>query len=340
MDILQKLGRPNISDATQRRALLQSDNRANMLDRMVEIRVFEEQVQRLFMKGLIPGTTHTCQGQEAVCVGVASVVRTGDPVLCTYRGHGWALALGMPPVPALGEIMGKTVGCTGGLGGSMHLSDKSVGFWPTIASIGAQLPIAAGAAKASQIRGDGAVTIAVFGDGAVNIGAFHEALNLAAVSSLPVVFICENNLYGEYSRIDRTTAVSDIAARAAAYNIPGVIVDGQVIDDVRAAARTAIERARAGGGPTLIEAKTYRYVGHSRSDPAKYRLAGELETWQARDPIKLLAATLAPEAPDHLIASLRERWETVMADVVNTVLASPEPEERDMFKYVYATGIA
>ena len=336
MDILEKLGPPNISNATQRRALLQSGNLASALDRMVEIRVFEEQVQRLFLKGLIPGTTHTCQGQEAVCVGVASVVRTGDPVLCTYRGHGWALALGLPPVSALGEIMGKTVGCTGGLGGSMHLSDRSVGFWPTIAIIGAQLPIAAGAAIASQIRGDGAVTVAVFGDGAVNIGAFHEALNFAAVSSLPVVFICENNLYGEYSRIDRTTAVSDIASRAAAYNIPGVIVDGQVVGDVRRVAQAAIDRARAGGGPTLIEAKTYRYVGHSRADPAKYRLAGELETWQARDPLKLLAAAIQPEAADQLIASLRDRWETVMAGVVDTVVAAPEPDERDMFRHVYA----
>jgi pyruvate dehydrogenase E1 component alpha subunit len=271
-----------------------------------------------------------------VCVGVASVVRTGDPVLCTYRGHGWALSLGLPPVAALGEIMGKTVGCTGGLGGSMHLSDRSVGFWPTIAIIGAQLPIAAGAAMASQIRGDGAVTVAVFGDGAVNIGAFHEALNLASVASLPVVFICENNLYGEYSRIDSTTAVSDIASRAAAYNIPGVIVDGQILDDIKQVTQTAVDHARAGNGPTLIEAKTYRYVGHSRSDPAKYRRAGELETWQARDPIKLLAATLHPAAPDQLIASLRDRWEAVMAEVTETVLAAPEPEERDMFQHVYA----
>ena len=325
-----------IADATQRRALLQSGNLASALERMVEIRVFEEQVQRLFLKGLIPGTTHTCQGQEAVCVGVASVVRTGDPVLCTYRGHGWALALGMPPVPALGEIVGRSVGCTGGLGGSMHLSDRSVGMWPTIAIIGAQLPIAAGAAIASQIRGDGAVTIAVFGDGAVNIGAFHEALNLASVASLPVVFICENNLYGEYSRIDSTTAVSDIASRAAAYKIPGVIVDGQVLDDIKRVTQAAIDRARAGNGPTLIEAKTYRFVGHSRADPAKYRRAGELEIWQARDPLKLLAAAIQPEAPDQLIASLRARWEAVMAEVVDTVLASPEPEERDMFRHVYA----
>jgi pyruvate dehydrogenase E1 component alpha subunit len=336
MTILERLGSPLIDDAPRRRALLHSDDPLAALDRMVEIRVFEEHVQRLFMKGLIPGTTHTCQGQEAVCVGVAGVLRTGDPVLCTYRGHGWALAMGMAPVPVLGEIVGRSVGCTGGLGGSMHLSDRTVGLWPTIAIIGAQLTIAVGAAIASQTRGDGAVTVAVFGDGAANIGAFHEALNLAAVASLPVVFICENNLYGEYSRIDRTTAVADIASRAAAYDMPGVIVDGQVLGEVRRVVRTAIERARAGDGPTLIEAKTYRYVGHSRADPAKYRLAGELETWQARDPLALLAATIAPEAPDQLVAALRERWDAVMAEVVDTVLAAPEPEEADMFRHVYA----
>jgi len=305
---------------------------------MMEIRVLEEQVQKLFLKGLIPGTTHTCQGQEAVCVAVASVAGVNDPVLCTYRGHGWALALGAPAASVLGEIMGKSVGCTGGLGGSMHLSDRSVGLWPTIAIVGAQLPIAVGAALASQTRSDGTVAIAVFGDGAANIGAFHEALNLASLWSLPVVFLCENNFYGEYSRIDRTTSVADIASRAAAYNMPGIVVDGQVLADVRQAVQAAIDRARTGGGPTLIEAKTYRFVGHSRADPAKYRPAGELEGWLARDPIRLLAAAIHPEAPDELMATLRNRWEATMAEVVDSVLASPEPVEQDMFRHVYAGG--
>ncbi len=323
-------------DPKQRRALLQTGDLHRALDRMMEIRVCEEQVQKLFMKGLIPGTTHTCQGQEAVCVAVASVAQATDPVLCTYRGHGWALALGATPTAVLGEIMGRTVGCAGGLGGSMHLSERAVGLWPTFAIIGAQLPIAVGAAMASQTRGDGAVTVAVFGDGAANIGAFHEALNLAALWSLPVVFLCENNLYGEYSRIDRTTSVADIASRAAGYNMPGVIADGQVYAEVRQVVQAAIDRARAGDGPTLIEAKTYRYVGHSRADPAKYRRPGELDAWLARDPMRLLATAIRPDAPDALITALRAKWEAVIEKTIETVLAAPEPTEQDMFRHVYA----
>jgi len=181
------------------------------------------------------------------------------------------------------------------------------------------------------------VTVAVFGDGAANIGAFHEALNLAGLWALPVVFVCENNLYAEYSRIDGTTAVPEIAARAAAYAMPGVVVDGQVVGRMREAMREAIDRARAGRGPTLIEAKTYRYVGHSRSDPAKYRLPGELEAWQACDPVRLVAAELQPD-PDALIAAIRTRWEATMACVVEAVKAAPEPVEQDMFQHVYAGG--
>ena len=331
---------PKTVDATplERRAALHDGDLRAALDRMIEIRVLEEHVQQLFLEGLIPGTTHTCQGQEAVCVAVAGTTRTTDRVLCTYRGHGWALALGMPAVAVLGEIMGRRRGCTGGLGGSMHLSDRALGLWPTVAIVGAQLPIAAGAALASQTRGDGAVTVAVFGDGAANIGAFHEALNLAGIWALPVVFVCENNLYAEYSRIDGTTAVPEIASRAAAYAMPGVAVDGQSLGTMRSAMREAVERARAGGGPTLIEAKTYRFVGHSRSDPAKYRLPGELEAWKARDPVRLVAAELQPGDPDALIAEVRGRWETTMASVVEAVKAAPEPREEDMFRHVYAGG--
>ncbi len=329
---------PVTADATpvERRAALQQGDLHAALDRMIEIRVLEEHVQQLFLEGLIPGTTHTCQGQEAVCVAVAGATRTTDRVLCTYRGHGWALALGMPAVAVLAEIMGRSPGCTGGLGGSMHLSDRALGLWPTVAIVGAQLPIAAGAAMASQTRADDAVTLAVFGDGAANIGAFHEALNLAGLWALPVVFVCENNLYAEYSRIDGTTAVPEIAGRGAAYAMPGVAVDGQALGTMRAAVQDAVERARAGRGPTLIEAKTYRFVGHSRSDPAKYRLPGELEAWKGRDPVRLVAAELQPGDPDALIADIRARWETTMASVVEAVKAAPEPVEQDMFRHVYA----
>jgi TPP-dependent pyruvate/acetoin dehydrogenase alpha subunit len=320
----------------ERRSRIQRGDSFEALNRMIEVRVFEEHVQQLFLEGLVRGTTHTCQGQEAICVGVSGVIDHTDRVLCSYRSHGWALSLGTPASSVLAEIMGKSTGCAGGVGGSMHLSDRSVGLWPTVAIVGAQLPIAAGAAMASQIKGDHAVTVAVFGDGAANIGAFHEALNLAAIWKLPVVFLCENNLYGEYSRISNTTAVSDIAARASAYNLPGAIVDGQRVSDVRRAMQQAVDLARGGGGPTLLEAKTYRFVGHSRTDPAKYRPAGELDAWRARDPVQLLAGEIEPEDPDGLVASLREAWETTMGKIVETVKAAPEPPESAMFDHIYA----
>lgn len=320
----------------ERRALLRGGDPLRLLERMIEIRVVEERVQQLFFQGLIPGTTHTCQGQEAVCVAVASALATTDRVLCTYRGHGWALALGMRPDTVVGEIMGRQLGCVRGLGGSMHLNDRSVGFWPTNAIVGAHLPIAAGAALASQVQGDGHVAVAVFGDGGANIGAFHEALNLAALWKLPVVFLCENNLYGEYSRMDLTTSVPDVAQRAAAYGIPGVIVDGQVVAEVQRVVGEAVARARAGEGPTLIEAKTYRFVGHSRADPAKYRPAGELNRWLARDPVNLLARAIQPSAPEDLVADLRERCEAAVGEVAERVLAAPPPDVSDLGRHVYA----
>jgi acetoin:2,6-dichlorophenolindophenol oxidoreductase subunit alpha len=261
--------------------------------RMVEIRCTEDSVKQLFTDGLVAGSTHTCQGQEAVSVGVAVAARPADTVVCTYRGHGHALALGMAPEPLVAEILGRESGCVGGVGGSMHLSGKVIGLMPTMAIVGAGIPIAAGVAWAAQTAQRDDVAIALFGDGAANIGAFHEALNLAAVWRLPVVFVCENNLYGEYSSISDTTPISDIAARAASFGVPGVIVDGQDLDAVISAMSAAISRARSGEGPSLLEMKTYRYSGHSRSDTGAYRPAGELESWLARDPLEIYATRLA-----------------------------------------------
>ena len=239
-------GTVGIGQPRQRRAALQS-SRVERLRRMIEIRVIEDRVLELFGEGLIPGTTHTSQGQEAVCVGIAAVTQPSDPVACTYRGHGMALALGATPDAVLGEILGRQIGCMGGLGGSMHLSDPSVGLLPTMAIVGAGIPVGAGAALTAQVLGTGAVAISVFGDGAANIGAFHEGLNLAAVWKLPVVFVCENNQYGEYTRIDRTTPVADIAVRATAYAMPSEVVDGQDVDAVEAAVGGAVARA----GPAM-----------------------------------------------------------------------------------------
>lgn len=260
--------------------------------RMVEIRIAEDIIKELFATGLVAGSTHTCQGQEAVSVGIATVLRRTDLVGCTYRGHGHAMALGMPPVEVLGEILGREIGCVGGLGGSMHLSSRLIGLMPTMAIVGAGLPISAGAAWAAQLDGRDDIGVSIFGDGASNIGAFHEALNIAAVWRLPVVFICENNLYGEYSRIDTTTAVEDIAVRASAYGMASAVVDGQDLDEVMESVAQAAASARAGEGPTLLEMKTYRYAGHSRSDPASYRPEGELDSWLLRDPIAIYGSRL------------------------------------------------
>jgi len=322
-----------------RRAAVQA-SRTERYARMVEIRLVEESVLKLFGEGIIPGTTHTCQGQEAVCVGIAAATRPTDTVACTYRGHGMALALGATREAVLGEILGRQIGCMGGLGGSMHLSDPSVGLLPTFAIVGAGIPVATGAALTAQVLGTDAVAISVFGDGSANIGAFHEALNLAAIWKLPVVFVCENNLYGEYTRIDRTTPVADIAVRATSYAMPSDIVDGQDVDEVYAAVAAAVERARQGGGPTLVEAKTYRYAGHSRSDKATYRPAGELDKWLERDPITLFGQKLVSEsaADQSELDAIKNHAGALIDQSLELVLASPPPTHAQMLAPITATG--
>ena len=223
--------------AVERRTVLQQ-SRLEQLARMVEIRRVEENVQALYNDGHIRGSTHLANGQEAVSVGIAVAARLTDIVTCTYRGHGTALALGVTPEGVLGEICGRSIGCIGGIGGSMHLGDMSVGLLPTFAIVGAGVPVAAGAALTAWVRGTDDAAIAIFGDGSTNIGAFHEALNLAGIFKLPVVFVCENNLYGEYTRINLSTPVEHLADRAASYGFPGLSVDGQDIDAVTDAVGT------------------------------------------------------------------------------------------------------
>jgi pyruvate dehydrogenase E1 component alpha subunit len=306
---------------------------------MVRIRAFEDRVQELFMSGAIGGTTHLCQGQEAVSVGAIAAMEPGDVQANTYRGHGEALALGMAPETAFAELMGKATGGSGGVGGSMHLIDVAKGNIGANAIVGAGLPIAVGAAVGFQMQGMPNVALSFFGDGATNIGTFHEALNMAALWKAPVVFIVVNNLYGEYSPLATTTSGStDLARRADGYGIPGVIVDGQDVDVVHAEVSKAVARARAGEGPTLLEMKTYRYRGHSRSDPAKYRPAGELDAWLARDPIEILGARLAEAG----ILSA-EAQATLRAEIVAEVDAAgqratdaPYPTLEETRSYVYA----
>ncbi|MBA2513984.1 MAG: thiamine pyrophosphate-dependent dehydrogenase E1 component subunit alpha [Solirubrobacterales bacterium] len=327
---------PVSEPALERRALLSRP--VERLRRMMEIRYAEDEIKQLFAAGLVAGSTHTCQGQEAIAVGIASVLRPTDLVSCTYRGHGHAIALGMDPGTVIAEILGRVDGCVGGVGGSMHMSSRAIGLMPTMAIVGAGIPIAAGVAWAAQLRGNDDVAVSIFGDGTTNIGAFHEGLNIAAVWKLPVVFVCENNLYGEYSPLEATTAVKDIAERADSYAMPGEIVDGQDLDAVSSAMRRAVDRARSGGGPTLLEMKTYRYSGHSRSDPATYRPDGELDRWRARDPIEIYGARLTRSGDlteDDLATMPAAALQAVQAAGA-LAKESARPTTGDMFAHVHA----
>jgi pyruvate dehydrogenase E1 component alpha subunit len=309
-----------------------------MLSAMLEIRHFEDRVHELFAKGLVGGSTHLCQGQEAVAVGACGAVRRDDLMVCTYRGHGACLAKGMDPRAAFAEILGKATGCCGGKGGSMHLTDVACGAMGSFAIVGAGVPIADGLAWAAQRRGTGQVVLCFFGDGSTNIGGFHEGMNLASVWRLPVVFVCENNLYGEYSPIAATTPIADLAERARSYAMPGRVVDGNDVSAVFGAVATAAARARRGEGPTLLECKTYRHRGHSRSDPATYRPPGELERWLERDPIALLRGrlvgdgTLTAEAAAELDRSAADR----IAAAQERAVADPAPAPEQLLTDVYA----
>ena len=314
-----------------------TDLRLELLRQMYEIRLFEQSVQRLFEQGLVHGSTHLCIGQEAVSVGVCSALRGGDTVTCTYRGHGTALAMGAPLDRCFGEILGRAGGLCGGKGGSMHLTDTSVGLLGSFAIVGAHLPITVGAAFAARYKGTEDVGVCFFGDGATNSGAFHEALNLAAIWKLPAVFVCENNLYGESSPLATTPPIERLADRASSYAMAADRIDGNDVITVRVAADAALEPARAGEGPTLIEALTYRWSGHSRSDPATYRPPGELQAWQAFDPIERLRVDLHNAG---VPAATSERVKTDAEHAVSRALERatgwPEPDLASRFTDVYA----
>jgi pyruvate dehydrogenase E1 component alpha subunit len=269
---------------------------------MTEIRLFEKRAYDLFLQNLVKGTTHLGTGQEAIAAGVARAMRPDDYTFVTYRGHAHVLARGTPMTPVMAELLGRENGLMHGKGGSMHLLDVSRGVLGSYAIIGAQLVIANGSAWSAQYRGSGQVTVCFFGDGTTNIGAFHEALNLAAVWALPVVFVCENNGYMEYTPIESVTAVKRPAAdRASAYGLSALVVDGNDVEAVYDMAAAAIDRARQGGGPSLIEALTYRHGGHSRADPGKYRPADEVREWLARDPIPAYRKVLLRRGVDEAV---------------------------------------
>ncbi|MEO9176204.1 MAG: thiamine pyrophosphate-dependent dehydrogenase E1 component subunit alpha [Gaiellales bacterium] len=319
---------------------LDGEGLLGLLGRMLEIRGFEDEVMQLFSRNLVRASTHLYSGQEAVAVGVCSALRAGDTMTCTYRGHGAVLAMGAPLDRAMGEILGKEQGLCGGRGGSMHLADVSVGALGSFAIVGAHLPFACGTAFAAQYLGNDSVSVCFFGDGTTNIGAFHEAMNLASVWKLPVLFVCENNLYGEYSPVAATTPVSRMVDRASSYAMPATRVDGNDVLATRAAAQEACLRARAGDGPTMIEALTYRHHGHSRSDPGAYRPAGELDAWRERDPIPSFERLVLEHdqiGPDD-VSRTRADAATAVSEALERALAWPEPDAADRFDFVWAAG--
>jgi len=306
--------------------------------RMLEIRLFEEKVQELFMEGLIHGTTHLCQGQEAVSVGSIAALRNDDYLTMTYRGHGHALMRGVPMEECFAELMGRSTGCCRGVGGSMHFTDVERGLLGAFAIVGAGLPVALGAAYSAKLQGLDRVALTFFGDGATNIGTFHEALNIASAWKVGIVFIIENNLYGEYTPLRETTPLDDLADRARAHAMPGVVVDGQDVFAVNQAVSDAVARGRAGDGPTLLEMKTYRYRGHSRTDPARYRPEGELERWQGRDPIVLLGASLAEDGAldEQSATALRAEIQEMVDETAERAKQAPFPTLEEIRDYVYA----
>jgi TPP-dependent pyruvate/acetoin dehydrogenase alpha subunit len=309
----------------------------DFLGRMIEIRLFEEEIQRFFTQNLVRGSTHLCSGQEAVAVGACANLRKTDAMLCTYRGHGAVLAMGAPLDRTFGEILGKRQGLCAGKGGSMHLTDVSVGAYGSFAIVGAHLPIATGFGFAAKYAGTDDVCLCFFGDGTVNIGAFHEAMNLAAIWKLPVIFVCENNLYGEYSPVARTTPIERLVARADGYAMPGVRIDGNDVREAFRAVGEAVDRARSGEGPTLIEAMTYRHKGHSRTDPATYRPKEEVEEWLARDPIPGLEEALRQlGVPDERIEEVRAAATAKVEEHRDRALGWPAPDPAGRFEDVYA----
>jgi TPP-dependent pyruvate/acetoin dehydrogenase alpha subunit len=306
---------------------LTGETALDLYRKMTEIRLFEKRAYDLFLQNLVKGTSHLGIGQEAVAAGVSAAMADGDYTFVTYRGHAHVLARGTPMTPVLAELLGRENGLMHGKGGSMHLLDVSRGVLGAYAIVGAQLVIANGAAWSAQYRGSGQVTVCFLGDGATNIGAFHEALNLAAVWGLPVVFICENNQYMEYTPIGSVTAVPRPAAdRAPGYGLESVVVDGNDVEAVYFCARDAITAAREGGGPALIEALTYRHGGHSRADPGKYRPDDEVARWLARDPVPAYRAVLIGRGvAEQVLDAIDERALAAVDQATEEAKAGPVP---------------
>jgi acetoin:2,6-dichlorophenolindophenol oxidoreductase subunit alpha len=316
---------------TQDDGRLPDEELVALYERMLLIRRFEERASELRLAGHIPGFLHPCIGQEATCVGTCSTLGPEDVITSTHRGHGHMLARGADPARMYAELYARTEGYNRSKGGSLHMIDTELGFLGANGIVGGGIPIAAGAALQRRRAGSDGIAISFFGDGAANQGSFHEVLNLASLWKLPAVFVCENNLYGEFTAQAEQSPVADVATRAAAYAMPGVIADGNDVLDVRARVAEAVGRARAGDGPTLVECKTYRHRGHYEGDMGAYRPPGELDEWLARDPIITFGAKLtgehdvSQEALDAAAARVEQRLDE--ASAFADAGTHPDPDE-------------
>jgi len=331
---------PQQARSAQHSADISEAVRLRLFQLQVEIRYAEKRAYDLFLQNLVKGTSHLALGQEAVAAGFAAAMKPDDYTFCTYRGHHHTLARGASMLSVLGELMGRQCGLMKGKGGSMHLTSVEHGVMGSYAIVGAHLPIAAGAAWSAQYRGTKQVAVAFFGDGATNIGAFHEALNLAAVWKLPVIFCCENNMYMEYTPISSVTAVKHPAAdRAASYGLEREVIDGNDADIVYQAAGAAIAKARSGGGPSMIECLTYRHSGHSRADPAKYRPKEEVEEWMKRDPVSLYRnRLLGMGVAEGALAKIEADAMAKLEQATEAAKASPTPALETALTDVWADG--
>jgi pyruvate dehydrogenase E1 component alpha subunit len=317
---------------------LAKEKLTEMFRKMLEIRLFEEKVFDLYAQNLVPGTIHLYAGEEAVAVGVCSNLRKDDYITSTHRGHGHCIAKGANLKRTMAEILGKKTGYCKGKGGSMHIADFSIGMLGATAVVGAGIPIAVGAGLSIKLRKTDHVVACFFGEGASNQGTFHEGINMASIWRLPVIFVCENNLYAMGTHQSRVMLIENIADRAPAYGIPGIVVDGNDVLAVYEATRKAVERARKGEGPTLIECKTYRHKGHSRVDPARYRPKEEVEEWLAKDPIKRLKEKLLQEGvlTEDEIKKIEVDVTSEVEEAVRFAMESSYPAPEEALEDVYA----
>jgi TPP-dependent pyruvate/acetoin dehydrogenase alpha subunit len=307
---------------------------------MVEIREFELKAREIFRSGKMPGFIHVYIGEEAIATGICAQLNSDDYVASTHRGHGHALAKGVSARAVMAELMGAIGGCSGGRGGTMHLYDPTVGFLGSNGVVPPGILIAAGAALSAQVRGSGQVSVAFFGDGAVNNGAFHEGLNLAANWNLPVIFVCENNLYATEMPFEQATKNTNVASRAAAYNMPGIQVDGNNVIEVYDRAGEAVARARRGEGPTLLECLTYRWYGHHEGDPGTtYRTKEEIARWKANDPVQRLReqAIQSSLATAEDFKKIDREIERVIQDCAEFALADPQPNISTALDHVFSS---